>query len=330
MSKNYKNVHRPEYFKNFTEKIKHREILVENGSVLNGDIQRIVNRINSQTNQIIQKLNLKITDRQVPYITLDIKFRPEMGAKSRMVLIERDTDEEFTNNIKRSTSSIGQDVSHFIEILATHGYNEIVISPLGCDSEIVIQKEYIECAIIDLLLDIVMFNSFSFLKNMTTSKKHDFCAIKFNYFKKCQYSCFYSYKNDNGKSLYYSFAFSARKGKESFDVDKYIELWNKFVAFQYHGLVHQEKSIADQLKQHVDYYELPKNMTSRFSKKPTGAYLVLRPNKDVTEDLHPSMRSVFGNNYNKADIRIIPIEKFKDYEFLCVNLDVSVFKIVKQ
>lgn len=332
MSTNYKNIQRPEYFKNFTTKIKHREILVESGKALNGNIQTVVKNVNSKVNQIIQQLNLKITDRQLPYITLEIQYRPEIGEKSRMVLIEQDTQEYFEENIKRNTSAIGHDISHFIEILAADGYNEIVISPLGCNSEIVISKEYIECAIIDILLDIIMFNSYSFLKSMTVSKKHDFCQEKYDFFCQNDYSCFYEYrsKHKSSKNFYYSFAFSARIDKQTFDFDKYISLWDEFIKTQYKGYKHQEKTILRQLKQHVDFYELPKNLVARFRKRPVGAYLILRTNKDITEDLHPSICTVFGlKRYEKGKIKIIPIEKFESYEFLCKNLDVSVFKIVK-
>ena len=102
MSKNYKNIHRSEYFKNYTRKIKHREILVNNPKVLSGDIQETVKRINSQVNQIIQQLNLNIHDRQIPYITLEVKYCDKIGEKARMVLIERDTDEKFQKNDERA------------------------------------------------------------------------------------------------------------------------------------------------------------------------------------------------------------------------------------
>lgn len=328
MSTNYKNIHRPEYFKNYTKKIKHREILVESSKALRGDIQETVKRINSNVNQIIQELNLKIYDRQVPYITLDVKYRPEIGQKSRIVLIERDTEEAFEKNIERATSAIGHDISHFIQILAPAAYKEIIISPLGCDAEIIIPGDYIECAITDVLLDIVMFNSYSFLKNMTISKKHDFCQEKLDFFNETGWPCFYEYKG--GKPMYYSFAFTARTDKDTFDVERYIDLWNTFINARYADCVHEEKTIAQQLKQHVDYHELPKNLSARFSKRPAGAYLILRTTKDVTDDLHPSICSVFGiSKYSKGYIRIIPMGQFKEFEFLCVNLDVSIFKIVK-
>ena len=116
MSTNAKNTFRREYFKNYTKKIKHREILIESGKALNGTITDIVKEVNSEVNQIIQNLNLLISERQLPYITLEIKYRPEIGQRSRMVLIEQDTQKYFEENIRRNTSAIGHDVSHFIEI----------------------------------------------------------------------------------------------------------------------------------------------------------------------------------------------------------------------
>ena len=329
MSTNAKNTFRREYFKNYTKKIKHREILIESGKALNGTITDIVKEVNSEVNQIIQNLNLLISERQLPYITLEIKYRPEIGQRSRMVLIEQDTQKYFEENIRRNTSAIGHDVSHFIEILAADSYREIVISPLGCNSEIVISRQYIKCAIIDILLDIVMFNSYSFLKNMNVSEKHNFCKEKYEFFCQNNYPCFYEYNGD--KDLYYAFSFSARNDKNNFDVDAYIELWNNFITKNYSNHTHIEKTILQQLKQHVDYDELPKNLASRLNQKAKGAYLLLRTNKDVTEILHPSICTVFGiKKYKKGRNKIIPMEKFSEYEYLCRNLDVSVFKIVKQ
>ena len=331
MSTNSKNKIRECYFKNYTKKRKNREILVESSRALNGDIQEIVNEINLTVNQIIQELNLLIHDRQLPYITLDIKYKPEIEKRARMVLIERDTQEEFENNIKRSTAAIGQDVSHFIEILSADGFKEVVISPLGCNSEIVIGKDYITYVIVDILLDIVMFNSYSFLKNMTIAEKHEFCNKKYNYFKKENLNCFYEYKEeDESKELYYAISFSARNEINSFDTKKYIKLWSEFINAYFPDSVHVEKTISEQLKQHIDYCDLPKNLSSKFAKEEKGAHLLLRVNKDVTESYHEDILNLFKmKKYRIGKVKIVPISDFNRYEYLFRHLDVSVFKIVK-
>lgn len=329
MSTNYKNIIRPEYFKNFTNSIIHRDILVESGHALKDDIQKIVYNANSRANQIIQKLNLKIKSRQIPYITLDIQYHSTIHEQSRMVLIEQDTHEDFEVHIKECAHTLGHNVSHLIEILAANSYQEIAISPLGCNSAIVISKEYIDCALIDVLLDIVMFNSYSFLKSMPINRRYAFSQEKCTFFLQHRHSCFYEYRD--AKNLYYSFAFTARTGRNTFDIETYIRLWDDFISEKYGKSAHIEKTISQQLKQHVDYEELPKQLATRFKSKPPGCYLILRTNKDATEVLHPSICSVFGlGRYRKGKIKIVSIDDFKQYEFLCPNLDISVFKIVKQ
>ena len=92
-----------------------------------------------------------------------------------------------------------------------------------------------------------------------------------------------------------------------------------------------EKIQKEQIKQHVDYKELPQNIHKKFENLPAGSYLILRTNKDRTEELHPMLFSLFGmKKYYKGKIKIISVEEFEMYKPLMENLDVSVFKVVKQ
>ncbi|MBQ9700776.1 MAG: hypothetical protein IJV71_09180, partial [Lachnospiraceae bacterium] len=197
------------------------------------------------------------------------------------------------------------------------------------DAEIVIDYKLLQYAIIDILLDIVMFNSYSFLKNMNIAEKKRFSGEKYDYFKNSNLPCFYDCSKD--KLLYYSISFSARISEDNFDIDKYIGYWNEFIDIYYPNETHQEKSIKEQIKQHVDFKELPKNIHKRFETLPVGAYLLLRTNKDRTEDLHPMLFSIFGiKKYGKGKIKIVPVEEFETYKPLMENLDVSVLKVVKR
>lgn len=328
MSTNVKNVIRPEYLKNYTTKIKRRYIIIENADKSMIDFQKIVNNINSQTNQIIQSINLKVKDRQIPYITLIAQFTSELTARSRIVVCNQNTSEDFEERIKNQSNKLGISLSHCINLLVAPGYKEIIISSLDYDAEIVVAKEFVECAIIDILLDIAMFNSYSFLKNNSLVSKHNFSYEKFDYFNKNNLRCYYKYKSN--KDLYYSLAFSARNSLVDFDINHYIDLWNGFIKTNYSMHQHKEKSIAEQLKQHIDYCELPANLSQNINELPDGSYLIMRTNKDRTESLNPFLCSVFGiSEYEKGKITIVPIEDFDKYKPLFENLDVSVFKIVK-
>ncbi len=323
MSTNVKNKIRDEFLKNFTTKIKHRCIIVESSKTLNSSFQTTLKSINKDLNKIIQSLNIKIPTRQIPYITLVAQFDANLDPRSRIVL--RGSN-EFDEKIEAQSSLIGTSLSHCIDFIIAEGYKDIKISPIDYDAEIIISNDFMRCAIVDIMLDIAMFNSFSFLKDMSTSEKHDFSYKKFSYFTKNKLGSFYECKTN--KSLYYSFAFSARNDIDDFDVEEYIRIWDNFIKKNYNE-THNEKSVFLQLKQHVDFDELPNDLEERFLTIPEGAYLILRTNKERSLDLKPFICSEFGiEKFEKGKIKIVPIEEFNKYKPMLEKLDVSAFKVV--
>lgn len=329
MSTNSKNTIRPEFLKNFTKKVKTRYILLEKGKPIKSiNIGKAIPKINSLCNQIIQTLNLKINDRHIPYINLQVCYSKIRNKRVRIFLHNDATSFLFEQEIKQQIENGEKEISHILDILIAESYNKITISNLSCDAEIVIDPSCLVIAVVDILLDIVMFNSYSFLKGMNVSDKKIFSNQKFEFYNLQHLESFYRCSNE--KLLYYSLAFSARKSNGNFNIDKYIELWNDFVHTYYSNYVHTEKTIKEQLLQHVDKEELPQNLQYKFNDKPKGAYLVLRTNRDRTEDIHPLLCSLFGiRKYRKGRIKIVPIADFEDYVPLLEHLDVSAFKIVK-
>lgn len=328
MSTNSKNTIRPEFFKNFTKKVKERYILVEKGDKHLKNINDLVCSINQNLNCIIQTLNLKITDRQLPYITLKVCYGNLSNRRIRVFIHDDDTDFLYERDVQAQIEE-ETEISHILDLLIASSLKKITISALSCDAEIVIDYKLLQEAIIDILLDIVMFNSYSFLKNMDMAAKKRFSREKYEYFKNNNLPCFYDCSKD--KLLYYSISFSARISESEFDKDKYINYWNKFIDIYYPNEIHEEKNIKEQIKQHVDYKELPQNIHKKFENLPAGSYLILRSNKDRTEELHPMLFSLFGmKKYYKGKIKIISVEEFEMYKPLMENLDVSVFKVVKQ
>lgn len=323
MSTNVKNLIRDEYLKNFTTKIKRRCIIVENAKILNSTFQDTLKYINHDVNKIIQLLNIKIPNRQIPFITLVAQFDANLDSRSRIVL--RGSN-DFDEKVEEQSSLIGTNVSHCIDFIIAEGYKDIKISPIDYDAEIIVSNDYICCAIVDIMLDIAMFNSYSFLKEMSTPQKHSFSYKKFSYFTQNELNSFYECKTN--KNLYYSFAFSARRGIDDFDVDAYIKIWNNFIKKNYRKK-HNEKTVFQQLKQHVDFHELPQNLAEKFLTMPEGAYLILRTNKDRSIDLKPFICSEFGiEKYEKGKIKIVSINEFDKYKPMLEKLDVSAFKIV--
>lgn len=327
MSKKSKNVIRPAFLKNFTRKVKQRYILLEKGNSQFRDIGNLITSANEKLNSIIQVLNIKITDRQLPYLTIIPCYGNINDKRVRVFIHNDDTDFFFERDVQSQIEN-KTDMSHILDFLIAASYKKVTISSLSCDAELVIDYSLLECALIDIMLDIVMFNSYSFLKRMDIASKKKFSEQKLSYYNDQDLPCFYDC--DNMNVMYYSLSFSSRKSAESFDVDTYISNWNGFIATYYPNCVHNEKTIKEQLQQHKDIGELPKNLHTRFNDKSNGAYLVLRTTRDRTEDIHPALFSLFGiRKYKRGKIKIVPISDFDKYKPLMEHLDVSAFKIVK-
>lgn len=327
MSTNSKNKIKPEFLKNFTKSVLSREISIENGKIF-ANYQEIINSINTETNQIIQELNLVVQDRTIPYVTLTAQFGDPINKDARVAFINENSGQDFEEKIQKGVAQIGITTSHMLVLVLADGYKNVEDSAFNLDADMIVAAEFFECAMIDILLDIAMFNSFSFFKNKGIKERHAFGMEKSIYAKEEGLPCFYI--NESTKDQYYSFAFSARRSKEELDINSYIRIWNSFINDCYPSEKHTEGSIRVQLKQHVDYKELPVKTISRKCKAlDNGAYLLLRTNRDRTEDIHERVFTLFGiSEYEKGKIKIKPISDFEKYKPILENLDVSAFKII--
>ena len=329
MSKKTRNKIRPTAFlRNFTKNVEHRNVVIESGHALDGRYQEVVDAINIRANTIIQELNSIIYNRQVPYVTLTA-ITKSVTSESRAFLLESDTPLDFAKDFVAHVHHKEITLSHLVDLLIAPGSRDIDESTYSKEilAEIIINQRFFECAMVDILLDIAMFNSYSFLKKMSLEDKQKFSFAKCNYFKSRDLSCFYKYKSD--KELYYSFAFSARCSESKLDVSCYEQLWDDFIKITYPSLVHKELSIPEQLKLHVDYGQLPKTLNRKFSKYGKGAYLILRTNTHRTLNVQPFIGAVFGiKDFEVGKIEIASIDKIYEYKAMFENLDVSAFKIV--
>lgn len=328
MAKKFKNEIRASCLRNFTTKVKTRYIVLDRKKCPIKNINGRIKFINDTTNLIIQNLNIAIPNRQLPYISLGIQSKNNFSKRTRAYVHDDQSSADYEKDLS-SKIVHEEELSHILEILVANGFRKIKISNLGCNAEIIIDDHLLNAVITDIVLDIIMFNSYSFLKEMTIKEKREFSKQKFEFFANNQLRCIYDYKSN--KSLYYSLAFSARRDDLSFDHEYYISLWDKFINVYYGDKKHIEKSVKEQLSQHVDKGELPKNVHRKFSNYPQGAYLLLRTNTDRTEIIHPQLYNLFGiKEFRKGKIKIVPIADFEKYRPLLMNLDVSAFKIVVQ
>jgi hypothetical protein len=304
----------------------HRQVIVECNSNKNQFVEQMIGEINNEVNAIIQELNLRIQDRRLPYISLTVSYNASFAQNDRMVIIERNTPKEFIDKASQSSNLIGKEISHMIHLLNADGFMDLCISTMGYDAQIVIPLYSMKCAIIDILLDIVVFNSYSFLVSKSMEEKHDFCYEKYEYYLEKNLPCFYNHKKVD--KLYYSFAFAARQSESEFDCDYYIELWNSFIRDHHPQKIHIEPSLSKQLRDFKDSWSI-NNLVNQLKQKPAGAYLILRVNKKRTKQINEKIESLFGLKKRKnGKTHIIPLFDFKGKSDLCINLDVSVLKVV--
>jgi len=340
MSTNKKNDYCPAFLSSFTKDKERRNIVVENARIL-CEYQEITKHVVDLTNKIVQELNVKIPDRQVPYVGLSAKKETELTDKSRALLLsDENAQTGFTERILAHIRVNGLPLSHIVGILPAPGCKKIVESPEEWGNEIpteivINRKLFLDCTLTDMLLDISMFNSYSFLKGGTLEDKQTFSFKKYRYFQDRSLPCFFDYRNGS-KKLYYSFAFSARCAENRFNVDEYIQLWNDFINSAYPTSIHEGWSVEEQLKNHEEFHNLSLGKILRkLERLDAGAYLLLRINRTGgTRDLHPFIRSLFKTkNVEIGKVQIVPIDMLKrgsKFERILQNRDVSAFKIIKR
>lgn len=327
MSTNRKNVINKAPLSNFTHNLEYRQIIVDSKTYL--AMCSKISAIMKDVNLAIQELSLNICDRQIPFISgVTTMYNPNNNiADARIVLLGH--TESTTTNLTKAKDR--PDISHLIEFQLSAFYNQVTFSNSIFDAKLVIDEQFLATATMDLFLDLAMFNSYSFLRNMSIDEKKVFSQQKFNYFKSHNLRCYYTYdKTDT--LLYYSLAFSARKDAKIIDFQEYITLWNDFLDIYYPSRVHVEESLELQIKKHVDHGHLANNkILEKMERYPNGAYLFIKVNKQPrTKKRVAQMGTLFGTEIpTLGDWKIIPMNQYYQIEDLAKNLYISVFKLIK-
>ncbi len=333
MSNNIKNEKRPGFLRNFigSDIIHSRYLVLDDTHELNDWTGKEQNVINEKLWELIQNLNIQVKNRQLPYITLISVSEVEDGY-ARLILINgRNKNQMLIRKGIRESPLKRDEISHLIAFRLAPNYNRLTMSSLDsiADAKMIVSRKALISASIDILLDISMFNSYSFLRNLNIHERTEFNEKKVRFFKNNKLDCFYELEE---LDKYYSLAFSARETTDCIDIGKYISLWEKFIQTYYPDCSHEESSIREQLQHHVDIGELPfKKLCKDLSKKPDGTYLVLRINREYTKNTSFKERvsQYFKiDNYEIGSTKIANIDEFNDIRYMLENLDVSAYKIV--
>lgn len=327
MSTSRKNNNTKAPLENFTRDIKYRKIIVDPPSARSINAKTI-GCIMKEVNKTIQEVSFEINNRQLPFVLCTIDtYKISTLPDSRIVLLPA------TNNYKTPFSKKERfSNSHCIEFQLSAFYNQITYSNSSCDAKLVIDENYLVPATTDLFLDLAMFNSYSFFKNCTIEEKRKFSQQKFEFFKERKLDCYYTYDNSD-LLMYYSLAFSARKSAKSIDIPLYLTLWDEFLQTYYPDAVHEIPSLEVQLRNHVDYGQLPcKKILDTMNHLPSGSYLLVKLNRQPRSSKIATelLTLLGGSTLTLKNWKVIPISEYPKIKKYAQTLHLSVFKLVKK
>ncbi len=322
----------------FSNRVESRYITLSDKMLLNEsqkeNLVNVVKRINKNLDLIIQDLLIRIPNRQIPFVKV---IASEKVSNNKLRLLFADKNEDIDETLPKYINI--DNLTHLIKFRITPGSRQIILSQEASkiNAEMLIDEEYIVCAATDIFLDIAMFNSYSFLRDLDDDDKKAFSSLKYKFYKESGCNCYYHYKPFLEKEpLYFSFAFAARKSKTEIDLNTYIYLWNDFLEKHFNGSTDVIEPILDQIKYHKSYKQITKDdqsgigLLNRFDS--LGAKLLLRINKKPN---HIEKREQIANyfripKFHLGSIKIVDLEKYHDpvlSEYLRYGY-VSAFKVV--
>lgn len=207
---------------------------------------------------------------------------------------------------------------------------------IECNAKMFVGQEELENAIVDIFLDISMFNSFPFFKKFSTDKRRSFSTIKFNYYRENQLTSYYNIDTDNPPD-YFSFAFYAREDSKTIDFDRYILVWKEFMDTLQ---IDPSENIIMAPGEYVGTYHIDKEqLNSRYldnahwaSQEPKGAKLLLKMNRMPSQNEQKKMlKDYFG--VSELTLRATKVVPLSEYFVPFVNknlreLYISAFKVI--
>lgn len=307
----------------------------EEGGFDNG-FPYLLSKATAKLNHAIAQLNL-LVDRNIPYIS--ISHLPCVNELTRLV-IRRLTEVDWNAllfQIDPSATSLAN-VSHILDLFQCGGRLYMDKSDQGMNAQITFDDNLIELVIIDIFLDVAMFNSYSFLRTLPLSERKQFSKDKYNYFMERGLNCLFT-DESNGTLDYYSFAFSCHSNRDEIisapnyeyelNLEQYIGIWDAFLAEYYPKHVHMNLSITEQLTLRINNH-LPLDLAKKFHGKQSGIYFLLRTERmNIPKKYESQVCSLFGiPKCTVGHLHIIPAKDFTKYQELYLNAGISAYKVI--
>ena len=322
----------------FSKRVETRYIALSEKTEINEStkekLSSVIKKINKNLDLYIQELSLKILDRQIPFIKVNLG---EKTPENRLRILVGSESDDLDERLPRYINL--DEISHLIKFRITPGYKQVILSQenSALNAEMLIDEEYIVCAATDIFLDIAMFNSFSFLKSLSEEEKKTFSSKKYQYYVNNGCKSYYHYRDFLEKEpTYFSFAFAVRQGKNEFDFETYMYIWNKFLEEYYPNDNNKMEDIITQLQYHKSFSQITKNdphcqkILNRFDS--VGAKLLLRTNKrPKRNDKRNHIINYLGvPKFRIGTLKIVDINEYYNPQLrqYMENGYVSAFKIV--
>lgn len=327
MSKNFNNILRNAYMRNFTNYTIERFIYIDIKNMSNESKNMMVHNINERLWENVQAINL-LSDFNLPYVILR-RVESSSGKQLRVIYDENDN--------KNMPKYINSSNSHIIRLQRATPQRIIQLGNFSDDgrADILADSHSRISAVVDTLLDISMFHSIPCLDGLKEPLKKTFNRIKYEYFKNKGYiSKSYFYVNPDDEPTYISFAFAHHVTHDKINHSEYINCWIDFFNKYYKNEDNKYLSPSEQLKNHVHYKQLPDAYKSNefWSSYSKGSYLLLRTNKrpNNSERINKLLNYFGESTYHIGLTKIVPLQEYhinvlKDD---LKELNVSAFKIV--
>lgn len=330
MSRKSRNIIRDANMKNFSCYTIDRYIIIDDDR--NDDEKdKFVKAINERLWCCIQEVNIRAHGIILPYVIVRRVYK--VGNNQIRIVINNLESKKVFDDLTDNVIDIN-DLSHLINFKTTTPQRKIMVSDdaIPGNAKMIIDKEDQLSAAVDIFLDIAMFNSYSFFRNLKHKEKIEFSNVKYEYFKCIGEESYYLFSEANPPS-YYSFAFSARIDGKNLDYLKYIDLWKNFINSQYSSYTNDVFPIVEQLNFYKDFGNLDKEyLTSEYWIDYKGDYLLLRINREPNTNAEKNkITNYFGlTEFNVGDTKPVPInEYFNPYIRRLINeLIISAYKIV--
>lgn len=329
----FRNEQRPAFTRNFSRYTIDRYMIIDNDLMNDAEKDTFIREVNERLWYAIQETNMLLEDRLLPFVV--VRRVDFVDNRLRIIVNDYDAQRKLTNYVEAETLDLDT-VSHIINFKPLSPQRRIVVSDhfIPGNAKMLIDEHEQVSAAVDIFLDIAMFNSISFLKNLSIEAKKQFSEAKFSFYEKRKLKSFYTVDKQCPPN-YFSFAFYARENSTHIDFYRYVWIWKEFISQYFKsGRIENLPPEVALRDFYVDRGNLDKCYFERkfWESQSKGAKLLLRTNRGPnTNERREIISDYFGiESFFVGAIKLVPLY---EYYMPFINtqmreLYISAFKII--